>query len=270
MAVCALTIAGSDPSGGAGLQADLRIFSSLGIAGLSAITAITVQSSQGVRSVHLTDPSVLTAQINTLFTDRIPEATKIGMMGAEPQVLAVSAVLGAYRPPHIVLDPILVSTSGTPLIDDPGRRALITELLPLCDLVTPNLDEAAALTGQKVENLEEMRSAGAKLLSMGAKAALVTGGHLTGTPTDVLVTKPAGSIVVQEFRRLRVKTEHTHGTGCFLSSAIAAYLAFGASLVEAVDIAGGLLNNALRAPVMIGKGTGYPDVNAAIRQGHLD
>ena len=270
MAVCALTIAGSDPSGGAGIQADLRVFSAVGVAGLSAISAITVQNTQGVRDVHLFEPSVLTAQINTIFTDRIPEATKIGMLGAGPQVLAVAAVLGAYHPPHIVLDPVLASSSGTQLLDEPGRRALIADLLPLCDLVTPNLTEAAALTGQTVEDTEQMRAAGERLIAMGANAALITGGHLTGTPTDVLVTKPDRSIVVQEFRRVRVKTEHTHGTGCFLSSAIAAYLAFGASLVEAVDFAGGLLNNALRTPVMIGKGIGYPDVNAAIRQRHLD
>jgi hydroxymethylpyrimidine/phosphomethylpyrimidine kinase len=252
------------------MQADLRVFAAVGVAGLSAITAITVQNSQGVRGVHLFGSDVVTEQINAIFSDRIPEATKIGMLGAAPQVLAVAAALRAFQPPHIVLDPVLVSSSGTPLLDEPGRRALVTELLPLSDLVTPNLAEAATLTGQQVENIEQMRAAGERLIAMGAKAALITGGHLTGTPTDVLVTKREGSVAVQEFRRVRVRTEHTHGTGCFLSSAIAAYLAFGASLVESVDFAGGLLNNALRAPVMIGKGNGYPDVNAAIRQRQMD
>ncbi|HEX5322377.1 MAG TPA: bifunctional hydroxymethylpyrimidine kinase/phosphomethylpyrimidine kinase [Capsulimonadaceae bacterium] len=269
-AVSVIAIAGSDPSGGAGVQADLRVFSALGIAGLSAVTALTVQNSQGIQAVHPIEPGALTAQLDALFSDRIPEAVKIGMLGGEPQVKAVAAVLRAHRPPHIVLDPILASSSGTPLIDPPGFRALTTDLMPLCDLVTPNLAEAARLTGLNVESTQDMRAAGEKLLAMGAKAALVTGGHLAGTPTDVLVTKPERAIVVQEFRRMRVHTEHTHGTGCFLSSAIAAYLAFGASLVEAADIAGALLNTALRSPVISGKGRGYPDVSAAIRRKQMD
>lgn len=270
MAVCVLTIAGSDPSGGAGIQADLRVFSSVGAAGLSALTALTVQNSQGVRAVHPVDPKVVAAQIEALLADRIPEAVKIGMLAGAPQAHAVATVLKTYRPPHIVLDPILASTSGAAMIDPAGVKALVSDLLPLCDLVTPNMAEAAALAGQPVTDLAGMRTAGERLIGMGARAVLVTGGHLAGTLTDVLVTKPAGSVVTQEFRRIRVRTEHTHGTGCFLSSAIAAYLAFGASLVEAVDLSGTLLNSALRSPVVVGQGIGYPDAVTALRQKQAD
>jgi len=270
MAVSVLTIAGSDPGGGAGVQADLRILAAVGAAGLSAITALTVQNSEEVVSVHPVEPDVVAAQIDALLTARLPEAVKIGMLAGAPQASAVAAALRRFRPPNMVLDPVLVSTSGATLLDEPGRRVLVSDILPLCDLVTPNMAEAAALTGRSVTNVDEMRQAAERLLAMGAKAALVTGGHLEGTPVDVLASRPERSVVFQEFRRVRVRTEHAHGTGCFLSSAIAAYLAFGASLVDAVDISGVLLNSALRFPVVVGKGAGYPDVFAAIRERQRD
>lgn len=265
MAVSVLIIAGSDPSGGAGVQADIRVICAIGAAALTAITALTVQNSQGVRRVSPVDVKLLSEQLEVLFSDKQPEAVKIGMLAGEPQVRAVADALKAYRPPHIVLDPVMVSSSGADLLDTSGRKALATELLPLCDLVTPNMAEASALTGRAVDDVDGMRAAGERLLGMGAKAALVTGGHLPGTPIDILVTKEDGAVRTREFRYVRVKTEHTHGTGCFQSSAIAAYLAFGAPLVEAVDISGGLLNAALRSPVVVGKGRGYPNVAAAIR-----
>jgi hydroxymethylpyrimidine/phosphomethylpyrimidine kinase len=270
MAVCALAIAGSDPSGGAGVQADLRVFSALGAAGLSAITALTVQSSHGVQSVHPVDADILSAQIEAVLNDRLPEAVKIGMLCGKPQVRATAAALQRFHPPNIVLDPIFFSTSGAALLDKPGRKALAEDLLPLCDLVTPNMQEAAILTGGSVATVEEMRVAAEQLVTMGAKAALVTGGHLEGQPVDVLATASAGSVCLQEFRQMRVRTEHTHGTGCFLSSATAAYLAFGAALAEAVGLSGMLLNTALRSPTIVGQGRGYPDVWAAIRERQRD
>ena len=176
MTVVALTIAGSDPSGGAGIQADLRTFAALGVVGVSAITALTVQNSLGVESVHPVPADVLAAQLDAIFSDIQVNAVKIGMLGGADQVRAVAAALRKYSPPNIVLDPVLASTGGVPLLDDAGRHALLTELMPLCDLITPNLDEAHVLTGSKVDNLDAMQAAGEKMLEAGARAVLVKGG----------------------------------------------------------------------------------------------
>ena len=235
----ALTIAGSDPSGGAGIQSDLRTFAALDVVGLSVITALTVQNSRGVLAIHPVAPDVLAAQLNAILEDSRPDAVKIGMLGGASQVRVVADALRRFRPPHVVLDPVLASTGGVPLLDREGHEALLTDLLPLCDLVTPNLDEAAALA------------------NLTACAMLTKGGHRTGAPVDVL-TRLDGTVTT--FLGERIDTPHTHGTGCLLSSAIAAWLARGLNLENAVFEAKQWLEAALDTPVAVGQGRGYPDV----------
>ncbi len=259
MTLVALTIAGSDPSGGAGIQADLRTFAALGVVGVSAITALTVQNSLGVQSVHPVPADVLAAQLEAIFSDINVNAVKIGMLGGADQVRAVAAALRKYQPPNIVLDPVLASSGGVPLLDDAGRLALLTELMPLCDLVTPNLNEATALTSSTVDTIRTMEMAGERLLEMGARAILVKGGHLPGKPIDVLLIKD-DKHGPYEFSEERVETEHNHGTGCLLSSFIAVYLAMNKGAPSAVFEAKLWLYYALKSPIVIGKGVGYPNI----------
>lgn len=262
MPLTALTIAGSDPGGGAGIQSDLRTFAAFGAAGLSVITAVTVQSSLGVQAVYPVDAEVVAAQLSTLLEDTLPDAVKIGMLGGASQVKAVADAMRRFRPANSVLDPVLASSGGVPLLDAAGRQLLLTELMPLCDLVTPNLSEAALLTGLPVHDIETMHRAGEALLSMGAKAVLVKGGHLPDVPQDWLFR--LGNAPV-EYQCPRVPTDHSHGTGCLLSSAIAASLAGGTELTLAVHGAKATVTEALRHPVILGQGRGYPDISEAMR-----
>ncbi|MGO8672405.1 MAG: bifunctional hydroxymethylpyrimidine kinase/phosphomethylpyrimidine kinase [Capsulimonadaceae bacterium] len=256
----AWTIAGSDPSGGAGIQADLRTFAAMSVTGCSVITALTAQNSHGVQVVCPVQADVVAAQLHALLDDGLPDAIKLGMLGSSAQVEAVADVLsnlGDSGPP-IVLDPVLAATSGAPLLDDAGRDALIHRLVPLAALVTPNRDEAARLTGIEVDNDEDARAAAERLIAAGARAVLVKGGHRSGDPIDILVT---GSSVTC-YPGSRIETPHTHGTGCFLSSAIAAGLARGMELPAAVGAAKSALALALRTPVVTGGGRGYPALSA--------
>jgi len=262
MTVVVLTVAGSDPSGGAGIQADLRTFAALGVVGVSVVTALTVQNSLGVQSVHPVPADVLAAQLDAILSDTRVNAVKIGMLGGADQVRAVAAALRKYAPPNVVLDPVLASTGGVPLLDDEGRAALLTELMPLCDLITPNLAEASTLTGTSVDTLKTMQAAGERLVSMGIRAALVKGGHLPDEPNDLLVDNEGHR---QIYTDRRVDTAHTHGTGCFLSSAIAAHLAKHFPVDQAVKHSKNLLTRALLSPVTVGNGRGYPDVLASVR-----
>lgn len=239
-----LTIAGSDPSGGAGIQADLRTFAALGVVGVSVVTALTVQNSLGVQAVHPVDPTVVAAQLEAILVDARPDAVKIGMLGGAQQVHVVADILRRTRQANIVLDPVLASTSGVSLLDTAGRALLVSELAPLCALVTPNQDEWRALP------------------SLGAVPVLVKGGHLSGEPVDVLIDTHGET----RFPGTRIKTPHTHGTGCLLSSAIAASLANGLTLPQAVETAKSIVTLALRTPTLVGSGRGYPDALAAIRR----
>jgi len=262
MTCVALTIAGSDPSGGAGIQADLRTFNALGVVGVSVISALTVQNSLGVQSVHPVPAEVLAAQLEAIFSDSKIDAVKIGMLGGAEQVRVVADALRKYAPPNVVLDPVLASTGGVPLLDEAGRKALVSELMPLCDLVTPNLAEAATLTGLPVGNLDEMQAAGERLMLLGARGVLVKGGHLSGAPQDLLLLGQRKSEI---FTSRRVETPHTHGTGCFLSSAMAAHLAKQCTLAESVQLSKELLTGALLTPIVTGQGRGYPDIGASLR-----
>lgn len=236
-----LAIAGSDPGGGAGVQADLRTFAAMGVVGVSVVTALTVQNSHGVESVHSVEPAVVAAQLETILADARPQAVKIGMLGGAAQVRVVADILRRAGQANIVLDPVLASTNGVPLLDEAGRALLVSNLAPLCALVTPNQDEWRALG------------------NFGAVPTLVKGGHLPGDPVDILLT-PDGET---RFPGPRVDTPHTHGTGCLLSSAIAAFLARGLALPESVEAAKELVTLSLQNPTVAGSGRGYPDAQAA-------
>ncbi len=249
----ALTIAGSDSGGGAGIQADLKTFQAFGVFGTSAITAITVQNTRGVTGVHAVPVDVVRAQVAALADDLPPAACKSGMLATPELVRAVAASIREHRLPNYVLDPVMVATSGDRLLDAAAERTIVEELLPLCALVTPNLDEAAILVGEPVEDVEGMRRAAEKLVGMGAGAALLKGGHLQSEElVDVLY---AGG-EWKEWRRPRLQTTSTHGTGCTLSAAVAAGLAWGRPLARAVEDALDYVHRAMLAAPGLGSGHG--------------
>ncbi len=217
-----LTIAGSDPSGGAGIQADLKTFSALGGYGCAVITALTAQSTRGVTGVFAVPADFVTRQLDTLFADIGIDAVKIGMIADAQIAAAVAASLRTYRPPYVVLDPVMVATSGDRLLTADAERVVRSELLPLADLITPNLDEAAALLGtERAADAAGARDQVHALRGLGAKRALLKGGHFTDAAFAVdYLGGPDGT--VQELGARRIDTANTHGTGCTLSSAIAA------------------------------------------------
>ena len=256
-----LTIAGSDPSGGAGIQSDLRTFAALGVIGVSVITALTVQNSLGVQSVFPVPADVLAAQLEAIFSDTNVAAVKIGMLGGADQVGVVAAALRKYKPPHIVLDPVLASSGGVALLDVDGQKLLLTELLPLCELVTPNVPELGHLAGKTFSSESERKKAVQHLQSLCATAVLVKGGHLPKAPIDRLFPANGKSV---SFYQSRIETTHTHGTGCLLSAAIASSLAKGVHLEKAIYDAKQVVTSAIQYPVVIGRGSGYPDVARGI------
>jgi hydroxymethylpyrimidine/phosphomethylpyrimidine kinase len=252
-----LSIAGSDPSGGAGAQADLKTFSAFGCYGMAAITALTAQNTRGVTAAWPVAAEIVNAQIAAVVTDIPPDAIKIGMIATPEIAAAVASALGP-APRNVVLDPVLIPTQGVSLAAAGLERALITNLLPLARLVTPNIHEAAALTGTpQAPGVAEMTAQARLLIEAGARAVLVKGGDLSGDPVDVLVADGETRL----FHGHRIDTRHTHGTGCALSSAIAAELARGAPLVDAIAVAKTWLEGALAAAhaLQLGDGRGPPD-----------
>ena len=249
----ALTIAGSDSSGGAGIQADLKTFHAFGVFGTSAITAITVQNTLGVTGVHAVPLEVVTAQIAAVASDLPPRAVKTGMLATRELVRAVATSIRNHALPNYVLDPVMVATSGDRLLDEDAQHAVLDELVPLCTLVTPNLDEAAILAGFAVKDAESMHRAARRLVAAGAAAALVKGGHLRG---DELVDVLHDGRTMREFRRPRIDTRNTHGTGCTLSAAIAALLARGIALSDAVEQALDFVHRAIEQAPDLGAGNG--------------
>src|SRR5262245_9186800 len=252
----ALTIAGSDSSGGAGIQADLKTFSALGVYGASVITALTAQNTQGVTAIHAVPPDFITAQMDAVFSDLVVDVVKTGMLGSEAAIVAVANGLSAWPGPPLVLDPVMVAGSGDPLLDEGAEFALLSHLIPLADILTPNLPEAARLLGasQAVDEKMMVRQ-GELLLSFGPKAILMKGGHGTG-PEAVDIFLDGSNIV--RLAADRIHTQNTHGTGCTLASAIAAYLAAGSSLLDAVREAKAYLTNAISQAdrLSIGQGRG--------------
>jgi hydroxymethylpyrimidine/phosphomethylpyrimidine kinase len=256
MTAIALTIAGSDSGGGAGIQADLKTFAALGVYGASAITALTAQNTQGVDAVLAVPPDFVGAQIWAAAGDLEVAAIKIGMLATAPVIGAVADGLADFQGVPVVLDPVMVAASGDKLLDEDAIATLRARLLPLATLITPNLPEAAALLEvSEARNEQEMSEQGAALLAIGARAVLVKGGHLRGEQAvDLLVTAEG----VEHFAAPRVATRNTHGTGCTLSSAIAAELAKGASLRDAVARSKSFVTEALKQAdaLHIGKGRG--------------
>ena len=248
-----LTIAGSDSGGGAGMQADLKTFEAWGVFGTSALTAVTAQNTLGVSAVHTVPPSIVRAQVEAVAADLDPSAVKTGMLATAELIGVVASAIAEHALPNFVLDPVMVATSGDPLLEEPAISALKAELLPLATLVTPNLPEAEALTGGTVTGIEGMREAARAIVDAGAGAALIKGGHLAGDEVVDLLWDGANE---RRWRRARIHTPHTHGTGCSLSAAIAAGLALELPLEEAVDRAVSYLARAIGQAPGLGGGRG--------------
>lgn len=247
----ALTISGSDPSGGAGLQADLKTFHQFGVYGMAAVTLLTVQNTQRVSSVHPTPVEVVRAQVLACIEDIPPGAAKTGSLGTAELVEAVGEMAAEWTFP-LVVDPVMISKHGAPLMAEEAHSALVRSLLPHAALVTPNLPEAEALTGRRIETLEQMREAARRIGDLGCRAVLVKGGHLTGEPLDLLYYRGE----LREYPGVRHHTPNTHGTGCTYSAAITALLARGVELPEAVDVAKRFISDAIAANPGLGKGFG--------------
>jgi len=253
----ALTIAGSDSGGGAGIQADLKTFHHFGVYGTSALTLVTAQNTRGVRRIELLPPSLVAAQIDAVAEDLPPAAVKTGALGAAAIVEAVAAALARHELTRLVVDPVMIAKGGDALLEPDAVDALRRLLLPRAALVTPNLPEAAALLGGGVlEDEREMREAARALCDLGARAALVKGGHAAGSElVDVLFD---GSELLM-LRAPRIATRHTHGTGCTYSAAIAARVAYGDRLADAVRVAHAFVQRAIASAPGLGQGRGPLD-----------
>jgi len=256
-----LTIAGSDCSGGAGLQADLKTFTVLGVYGMTAITALTVQNTCGVHEVLPIAPELVAAQIDAVATDIGIDAAKTGMLATGAIVAVVARAVRDHRIAPLVVDPVMTAQSGGRLLQDEAATVLLEQLVPLAVLVTPNVPEAEALLGMHIASIADMRAAARAFVNAGAGAALVKGGHLTGAAAiDVLA---AGGEVI-ELSAPRLPTPHTHGTGCITAAAITAYLARGMPLRAAVEAAKRFVTAAIEHALPLGRGRGPANPLAGI------
>jgi hydroxymethylpyrimidine/phosphomethylpyrimidine kinase len=255
----AVTIAGSDSGGGAGIQADLKTFSALGVYGASVIAALTAQNTRGVTGIHDVPAAFVTAQIDAVFSDLGVGAVKIGMVSRAPVIAAIADGLARWKQNKIVLDPVMMATSGDRLLSPDAVDALKRKLLPMALVITPNLPEAAALLEAPTARSEgEMREQGERLLKLGPQAVLIKGGHDTGAESVDLLVEPTA---VTRLAADRILTQNTHGTGCTLSSAIAAGLAKGLALAEAVRAAKAYATDALVAGQRLKIGSGHGPVH---------
>ena len=248
----ALTIAGSDSCGGAGIQADIKTMTVNGVYAMSAVTALTAQNTTGVTSIMEATPEFLGDQLDAIFTDIFPDAVKIGMVSSKELIRVIAEKLKQYGAEQIVLDPVMVATSGAKLISDDAVEALKSELIPLASVITPNIPEAEVLSGMKITSPEAMEAAAEKIYREFGCAVLMKGGHQQNDANDYLYGDEGGTW----FYGKRIDNPNTHGTGCTLSSAIAANLAKGLCLSEAVDRAKTYLSGALAAMLDLGKGSG--------------
>lgn len=247
-----LTIAGSDSIGGAGIQADIKTMLANGVYAMSAVTALTAQNTRGVTAIMNASPEFLAAEIDAVFDDIRPAAVKIGMVSAAALIKVIAGRLRAHKAENIVVDPVMVATSGARLLDEDASDSLTAELFPFAALITPNLPELELLTGDSITGREERIDAARKLAAKWGCAVLSKGGHAEKSADDILVT--GGETTV--FPGARINTKNTHGTGCTLSSAIAANLAKGASLTAAIRQAKDYVTGALSADLKMGKGHG--------------
>lgn len=254
-----LTIAGSDSSGGAGIQADIKTFSALGVFGASAITSVTAQNTEGIRSLQTISPQILQDQIEAVFDDMTVDAVKIGMLPDRKSVEIVAKAIHKYAPSNIVFDPVMISTSGRKLMDDSAIDTLVHELLSRITLITPNTDEAAFLSGYPIRAAQDMEQAAQKLFTMGCRAVLIKGGHLPGAEkTDILFVPGRTPL---RLTASSIDSSNTHGTGCTLSSAIAAELALGKELSVAVQLAKEYITSSLYAGKDVTTGHGHGPLN---------
>lgn len=254
-----LTIAGSDSGGGAGIQADLKTFSALGCYGMSAITALTAQNTIGVRAIHAIPPQMLRDQIDAVIEDIGVDAVKVGMLHAPEIVQVVADAIDRHQLRQVILDPVMIATSGAVLIENEAVQALVQQLFPLVQLITPNLDEAGFLVGHTLKNEADMESAADQLLGLGARAVLIKGGHLRGdTVADLFVNCEAQKWWL---RAPRIHSPNTHGTGCTLSSAIAAHLALGDPMSLAIEKSHAYIRQALKAGAHVRTGSGSGPLN---------
>jgi len=256
-----LTIAGSDSGGGAGIQADLKTFAALGVHGLVALTAVTAQNTAGVMGIHEVPPEMVRLQIEAVVKDIGVEVAKTGMLSSSPIIREVARAAKDFRL-RLVVDPVMVSKSGADLLRRDALGSLIKDLLPVAEVVTPNLDEAEALTGLKIAGVKDSVRAGETILNLGPKAVVVKGGHLKGNAVDVLCVRGRP---LKEFSAGRIESVTTHGTGCTFSSAIAAFLAMDRSIEEAVKGAKDFVTGAITCGLRIGKGVGPVDPVSGLR-----
>ncbi len=247
----ALTIAGSDSGGGAGIQADLKTFAALGVYGLSALTAITAQNTRGVRAVHELPPELVEAQIDAVLEDIGADAAKTGMLSSGAIIEVVARCVSRWKL-RLVVDPVMVAKGGDALLQPEAIATLSAKLLPLAEVVTPNLFEAEALTGRRIETLEDMRAAAQAIFALGPRHVVVKGGHRASDPVDVYFDGKGFT----ELRAARISTRHTHGTGCTFSAAIAAFMARGLPVDAAVTGAKNYITEAIRHAPGLGSGNG--------------
>ena len=248
----ALTIAGSDCSGGAGVQADLKTMSALGVFGMSVIVSVVAENTAQVISIEDISPKVIEDQIDAVFEDIPPDAVKVGMLSTPACMEAVAGKLRQYRPAHIVVDPVMYAKNGSPLMQESSIDTLIQTVIPAATLLTPNIPEAEKIAGMKIVTPEDMQEAARAIYRMGAGAVLVKGGHYIGDARDILFDGTGFHTYVEK----RIDTKNTHGTGCTLSSAIASYLALGEPLPEAVGKAKAYVTGAIEHALPLGKGCG--------------
>ena len=247
-----LTIAGSDSSGGAGIQADLKTFSAIGTYGMSVITAITAQNTEGVFAVEELSREIIKKQIQVIFADIEPVAVKIGMVSSAEIILDIVEMLKRYNPKYLVVDPVMISKSGYSLLKPEAKGNLIKYLIPMAYLITPNVPEAEEITGIEIKSLDDMKMVGEKILALGSKYVLMKGGHLEGDAIDVLI----GKDVFEVYKSKRINKKNTHGTGCTISSAITAHLALGYDIKEAVALSKKYITEAIEHSFDIGHGVG--------------
>lgn len=270
--ICALTIAGSDSCGGAGIQADIKTMSALGVYAASAITSVTVQNTLGVSAIQAINPDIVGGQIKAVMEDIRPQAVKIGMVNDRDTILAIASELTKFRDivwQTLVIDPVMVSTSGCRLMQEDAFSAFCDNLLPIATLLTPNIPEAEVLSDIRILTIEDMHLAARRILDKGCRAVLIKGGHMEGNQkVDMLYTKE-GSIVdgqdaanpVSSYVHETIDTRNTHGTGCTLSSAITSFIARGMSLTDAVGAAKEYLSGAIETGKDVETGGGHGPVN---------
>ncbi|RKD24326.1 bifunctional hydroxymethylpyrimidine kinase/phosphomethylpyrimidine kinase [Ammoniphilus oxalaticus] len=248
----ALTIAGSDSGGGAGIQADLKTFTVRNVFGMSALTAITAQNTLGVEDIHPIPLEMIEKQIEMVITDLGVDAVKTGMMGTAPVIELVARKLKEHSVKQLVVDPVMIAKGGAKLLENDAAHALVTELIPLATIITPNIPEAEVILERKIQTVADMTEAAKALVELGAKAAIVKGGHFEGDPTDILYD----GTEIYTFPGKRIETRHTHGTGCTFAACITAELAKGNSLVESVETAKAYITAAIKEELGLGQGHG--------------